>query len=347
MKLTKLGKTWGMTASSSDGSTVADRPDTADLRPGLGTEAESPTQIPVQGWREVLGRAMRDSQEHNISLLAAGVAFYAFLALFPALISLVTLVGLMADPVQITEQVRSFTVGLPQDSQQLISDQLAAITGSSGGALTMGLLVSLLLALWSASSGTSSLMTAVNLAYDEKEKRGFLKLRGVALLLTLGAVVFLVLTLALIAVVPVVLQAVPLGPVGTVLAQVLRWTLLFVLVVVGLAVLYRVTPDRNSPKLRWVALGSMVAAVLWLLGSAGFSLYVNTFGNYNKTYGALAGVIVLLLWLLLTCYVVLLGAEINAEAERQTACDTTIGEPRPMGQRGAVVADTMPGHRSG
>lgn len=336
-----------MTASSGDGSTVAGRPDTTDQRPGLGTEAESPTQIPVQGWREVLGRAMHDSQEHNIALLAAGVAFYAFLALFPALISLVTLVGLVADPVQITEQVRSFTVGLPQDSQQLISDQLAVITGSSGGALTIGLLVSLLLALWSASSGTSSLMTAVNLAYDEKEKRGFLKLRGVALLLTLGGVVFLVLTLALIAVVPVVLQAVPLGPVGTVLAQVLRWTLLFVLVVVGLAVLYRVAPDRNSPKLRWVALGSMVAALLWLLGSAGFSLYVNSFGNYNKTYGALAGVIVLLLWLLLTCYVVLLGAEINSEAERQTARDTTIGEPRPMGQRGAVVADTMPGHRSG
>ncbi len=323
------------------------QPDTADVRRGNGTEAESPTQIPVQGWREVLGRAIHDSQEHNISLLAAGVAFYAFLALFPALISLVTLVGLVADPEQITAQVRSFTVELPQESQQLISDQLAVITGSSGGALTIGLAVSLLLALWSASSGTSSLMTAVNLAYDEKEKRGFLKLRGVALLLTLGAVVFLVLTLALIAVVPVVLQAVPLGPVGTVLAQVLRWALLFVLVVVGLAVLYRVAPDRNSPKLRWVALGSMVAALLWLLGSAGFSLYVNTFGNYNKTYGALAGVIVLLLWLLLTCYVVLLGAEINSEAERQTARDTTIGEPRPMGQRGAVVADTMPGHRSG
>ena len=347
MKLMKLGKTWGMTPRGSDGSTVAGRPDTAHLKRDNGTEAESPTQIPVQGWREVLGRAIRDSQEHNISLLAAGVAFYAFLALFPALISLVTLVGLVADPEQITEQVRSFTVGLPRDSQQLISDQLAAITSSSGGALTIGLLVSLLLALWSASSGTSSLMTAVNLAYDEKEKRSFLKLRGVALLLTLGTLVFLVLTLALIAVVPVVLQALPLGPVGTVLAHVLRWALLFVLVVVGLAVLYRVAPDRNSPKLRWVALGSMVAAVLWLLGSAGFSLYVNTFGNYNKTYGALAGVIVLLLWLLLTFYVVLLGAEINSEAERQTARDTTIGEPRPMGQRGAVVADTMPGHRRG
>ncbi|MGQ0717138.1 MAG: YihY/virulence factor BrkB family protein [Pseudonocardiales bacterium] len=329
------------------GSEVDSRPDTGGRRPGLGTQAESPTQIPMQGWREVLGRAMRESQEHNIALLAAGVAFFAFLALFPALIALVTLVGLVADPEQITAQVRSLTVGLPQASQQLVFDQLTAITQSSGGALTVGLIISLLVALWSASSGTSNLMTAVNLAYDEKEKRGFLKLRAVALLLTLGAVVFLVLTLALIAVVPVVLAAVPLGPVGTVLAQVVRWALLFALVVGGLAVLYRMAPDRNPAKFRWVTMGSVVGALLWLAGSAGFSLYVNSFGNYNKTYGALAGVIVLMLWLLLTCYVVLLGAEINSEAERQTACDTTSGEPRPMGQRGAVVADNLPEHRDG
>jgi len=163
------------------------------------------------------------------------------------------------------------------------------------------------------------------------------------LLLTLGAVVFLVVTLALIAVVPVVLNAVPLGPVETVVAEVVRWALLLALVVVGLAVLYRVAPDRNPAKLRWVTLGSVVGALLWLLGSVGFSLYVNFFGDYNKTYGAVAGVIVLLLWLFVTCYVVLLGAEINSEAERQTARDTTIGEPRPMGQRGAVVADSLPG----
>ncbi|HVE95862.1 MAG TPA: YihY/virulence factor BrkB family protein [Pseudonocardiaceae bacterium] len=332
-----------MTRSGSD---VDSRLDTADQR-DVGTEADSPTQIPVRGWRQVLGRAIHESQEHNIALLAAGVAFFAFLALFPALIALVTLVGLVADPGQITEEVRSFTVGLPQASQQLISDQLTAITDSSGGALTIGLVVSLLVALWSASSGTSNLMTAVNLAYDEKEKRGFLKLRGVALLLTLGAVIFLVGTLALIAVVPVVLDAVPLGPVGAILAQVLRWTLLVALIVVGLGVIYRMAPDRNPPKFRWVALGSVVAALLWLLGSVGFSLYVNFFGDYNKTYGAVAGVIVLLLWLYLTCYLVLLGAEINAEAERQTARDTTVGEPRPMGQRGAVVADTMPEHHDG
>lgn len=316
-------------------------------RSDVGSQADSPTQIPLRGWRQVMGRAIRASQKDNISLLAAGVAFFGFLALFPALIALVTLVGLVADPAQITRQVQSFTVGLPQASRQLISDQLTVITHSSGGALTLGLVISLLGALWSASSGTSNLMTAVNIAYEEEETRGFLKFRAVALLLTLGTVVFLVLTLALIAVVPVVLHAVPLGPAGTVLAQVIRWALLIALIIVGLAVLYRVAPDRNPPKFRWVSVGSVVAALLWLLGSVGFSLYINSFGDYNKTYGALAGVIVLLLWLFLTSYIVLLGAEINAQAEYQTGRDSTIGEPRPMGQRHAVVADSMPGYPGG
>jgi membrane protein len=313
----------------------------------LGSQADSPTQIPARGWRQVLSRSIRASQEDNIPLLAAGVAFFGFLALFPALIALVTLVGLIADPGQITQQVQSFTAGLPPASRQLIFEQLKAITQSSGGALTIGLVVSLLVALWSASSGTSNVMTAVNIAYAEKETRGFVKLRGIALLLTLGTVVFLVLTLALIAVVPVVLQAVPLGPLGTVLAQVLRWVLLVALIIAGLAVLYRMAPDRNPPKFRWVSVGSVAAALLWLLGSVGFSLYVGFFGNYNKTYGALAGVIVLLLWFFLTSYIVLLGAEINAQAEYQTGRDTTVGEPRPMGQRDAVVADSMPGYPGG
>jgi membrane protein len=325
MKVTPSGKISGMTHSDA------------------GRDADSPTQIPVHGWRQVLGRAVRQSQKDNISLLAAGVAFFGFLALAPALIAMVTLVGLLADPGQITQQVQSFTAGLPQAAQQLISDQLTAITRSSGGALTLGLAISLLVALWSASSGTSNLMTAVNIAYEEKETRGFLKFRAVALLLTLGTVVFLVLTLALIAVLPVVLRAVTLGPVGILLAHVVRWALLIALIVIGLTVLYRVAPDRNPPQWRWVSVGSVTAALLWLLGTVGFSLYVNFFGNYNKTYGALAGVIVLLLWLFLTCYIVLLGAEINAEAELQTMCDTTAGEPKPMGQRSAVVADTMPG----
>jgi membrane protein len=311
-----------------------------------GSQAESPTEIPARGWRQILTRAFRESQKDNIPLLAAGVAFYGFLAVFPALIALVTIVGLVADPRTITQQVASFTAGMPAATQQLISEQLNAITSSSGGALTAGLVVSLLGALWSASGGVSSLMTATNVAYEETETRGFLKLRGTALLLTFGTVIFLIIALALIAVAPVVLNAVPLGPLGTVLAQVVRWVILVALIVIGLGVLYRVGPDRDPPKFRWVTVGSVVAAVLWLLGSVGLSLYVNYFGNYNKTYGALAGVIVLMLWFFLSSYLVLLGAEINSEAEYQTERDSTIGEPKPMGQRGAVVADTSLGQRS-
>jgi membrane protein len=300
-------------------------------------------QIPARGWRQVLQRAIRKSQKNNTALLAAGVAFFAFLALYPTLIALVSLVALAADPNQITQQVNSFTVGLPPIARQLISDPLTALARGNSGTRTLGLVIPLLVALWSASSGTSSLMTAVNLAYDEQETRSFLKFRAIALLLTLGAIVFLILTLALIAVVPVVLKLVPLGTAGLILAQVLRWALLFALIIAGLAVIYRVAPNRNPPKFRWVSLGSVVVALLWLLGSVGFSLYVNFFGNYNQVYGALASVIVLLLWLYLTSYIIVLGAEINAEAEHQTERDSTVGDPKPMGQRGAVVADTIPG----
>jgi membrane protein len=187
-----------------------------------------------------------------------------------------------------------------------------------------------------------NLITAVNLAYDEVETRNFIKLKALSLLLTLGAVVFVIVTFGLVAVVPAVLNALPLGIAGTILAQVARWALLLAVFAGSLAVLYRVAPDRDAPRFRWVSLGAVVATVLWALVSVGFSLYVNNFGSYDKTYGAIAGVIVLMLWLYLTCYLVLLGAEINSEAEHQTAQDTTTGEPEPMGARDATMADSLP-----
>jgi membrane protein len=306
-----------------------------------GEEAETPTQIPPRGWWQIIRRALKESSADHVSMLAGGVAYFAFLALFPALIAAVTIYGLVADPAQVTAQVQSLAGTLPQEAQPLIVDQLNSVAASGDGALGIGLVVSLLAALWAASSGTGNLVQAVNLAYDEDESRGFVKLRGTALLLTLGAIVFLLLTLALVAVVPPVLDALQLGVVGTILAQVVRWALLVGLVIAALAVVYRVAPDRDAPKFSWVSPGAVVATGLWILGSIGFSLYVNNFGSYNKTYGALAGVVVLLLWLYLTSYIVLLGAEINAEAERQTRRDTTRGEPVPMGRRGAVAADQV------
>ena len=331
----------------SDHAAQRERDDTSDARtapasvPGSG--AERPTEIPAAGWRQVLRRAWGEVKTHNVALLSGGVAFFGFLALFPAIIAGISLVGLVADPATITTQVRNLTNGLPPQASQLITDQLASATGSGGGSLSLTLILALALALFSASSGISHMMQAINIAYGEEECRGYLKLRSIALGLTLAALVFFALTLALVAVVPAVLDALPIGVLGAVLTRAAQWVLLAGLVVAALAVLYRVAPDRSAPRMRWVTLGSVIATILWLLGSVGFSLYVNFFGHYNKTYGAIAGAIVLMLWLYLTCFIVLLGAEINAESERQTARDTTTGEPAPRGDRQAVAADTIAG----
>jgi membrane protein len=307
----------------------------------VGKDAEKPTEIPPRGWWQVVRRAFKESSADNVPILAAGVAFFAFLAIFPAMIAAITLYGIFADPETVAAQVRDLSAALPEQAQPILADQLQSVASASGGALGIGLVVSLLAALWSASSGTGNLLKAINIAYDEDESRGFLKVRGLALALTLGAIVFLLLTLALVAVVPVVLNVLPLGPVGTILAQVLRWVLLVALVVAALAVTYRIAPDRDQPRFSWVTTGSLVATVLWIIGSIAFSLYVNNFGSYNKTYGAIAGVVVLMLWLYLTSYIVLLGAEVNAESERQTRADTTRGASAPMGERGAAAADEL------
>lgn len=306
-----------------------------------GDEAAAPTQIPARGWWQVTRRAFKESSADNVGILAGGIAYAAFLAIFPALIAGISLFGLVADPQTIADQAEGVLAALPESAQPLIRDQIVSLTQTSGGALSWSLAVSILLALWSASSGTSSLMAAVNVAYDEQESRNFLKLRGTALVLTLGAIVFVLLTLALVAVVPAVLNALALGTFINVIVQIVRWSLLVVLIIVALAVVYRLAPDRDAPQFKWTSVGALVAGVLWVLASLGFSLYVNNFGSYNKTYGALAGVVVLLLWLYLTSYIILLGAEINAESEKQTRKDTTTGPPAPMGERRAEAADTV------
>jgi membrane protein len=310
-------------------------PPESDLPPGSG--ARKPTEIPAAGWWQIVRRAFAEGSKDNVSMLAGGVAFFGFLAIFPALIALVSLYGLVADPAQAAQTLQSVTAGLPDTTKPLVAEQLqSVVTGSSGG-LTTGLIIAALAALFSASSGTQNLMAAINIAYDETESRSAVKLRLLALALTIGAVLFVIVAIALVAVAPLVLDL--LGPAGQLIGQIVRWVLLVVLVTVALAVLYRVAPDRDAPRFRWVTLGSVAATVLWIVGSVVFSLYVNNFGSYNKTYGALAGVVVLLLWMYLTSYIVLLGAEINSESEYQTAADTTKGSSRPMGARGAVKAD--------
>jgi membrane protein len=307
-----------------------------------GVDAEKPTDIPARGWKQIVKRAWAENSADNMPIIGAGVAFFAFLALFPALIATISLYGLVASPETVSRQIESLSSQLPTEAQTLLSTQLNNIVDSSSGALTVSLIISIAAALWSAAGGTGNLITAVNLAYDEVETRSFVKRKLLALGLTFGAIVFVLITIALIAVVPAVLDALPLGIVGTILGQVLRWVLLLGVMAGALSVLYRVAPDRDAPKFRWVSLGSVVVTLLWAVVSLLFSLYVNNFGSYDKTYGAIAGVIVLMLWLQLTCFLVLLGAEINSEAEHQTAHDTTEGEPQPMGERDATMADELP-----
>jgi membrane protein len=306
-----------------------------------GREAERPGEIPPRGWFAVLRRVKAEVKEDNVPLLAAGVAFYAMLAIFPAIIAMVTIYGLVANPAQVESQVGQIATSLPSGADQLLTAQLKSVAGAGRQSLSIGLALSLLGVLWSASGGVQGLVKGLNLVYDERETRGFLKLRGLSLLLTIGAIVVAVVALVLITVFPRVIDNLGLGQTAQLAASIVRWVVLALLVLAALAVLYRFAPDRASPRWRWVSWGAVVALALWLLGSVGFSWYVDNFGKYNQTYGALAAVIILLLWLFLSAFAVLLGAELDAEAERQTARDTTTGPSRPLGQRDAEVADTL------
>jgi membrane protein len=308
-----------------------------------GVQADRPSELPKPGWIQIVKRALKEATKDAVPLLAAGVAFYAFLAMVPTLIALVMIYGLVTDDeAAVAEQVESFGSVLPTEAERLLTGQMESLVRTSDRALGIGLVVALLLALWSASSGINNLIKALNVAYDKAVTRSFVKSRLLALGLTIGAILFMVLAVALVAALPVVLDALDLPGWVKALVQGGRWLGLVVAVLVALAVLYRLGPDRDAPKFRWVSLGAVVATVLWILGSLGFSIYVDNFGSYGKTYGTLAGVVILLLWLWLSSYAALLGAEVNAEMEQQTIKDTTKGEPEPLGQRNAVKANSIP-----
>jgi membrane protein len=302
-----------------------------------GRGADTPQEIPAKGWKDIVKRTGKEVKADQVPLLAAGVAFYVLLALFPAIIAGVSIYGLVADPQTVRDQINQLAQTLSPETAKLIGTQIQQVTSGAGGALGLATVIGILTALWSASSGMKALITGVNLAYDEPEGRKFVKLRGLSILMTLGAMVLLAVALALIVGFPAVPDSWPTGLQWA--AAILRFVLLAVLLMAGLAALYRYAPDRDKPKWGWASPGSMVATVLWVLASVGFSVYVNAFGNYNKTYGALAGVIILMFWLYLTAFVVLVGAEWNAELELQTAKDTTAGPEQPLGERDAHAAD--------
>jgi membrane protein len=304
-------------------------------------QADHPTEVPAEGWRDIVVRTVQEAKADGVPLLAAGVAFYALLALAPALTALAGLYGLVADPADASRQVDDLLAAAPSEVRDLVEAQLVTASERTSEEAIVLVAVGAALALWSASSGMQHLMAAINRAYDEEGARGWVRVRAVALLLTAGAVGFLAVSVGLIALLPAALAETALGPAARVLVSVLRWPLLAAAMVAGLAVVYRVAPDRDDAQWRWVGTGSVVATALWLVGSAGFSLYAANFGRYDDTYGTLGAVVVVMLWLFLTAYCLILGAELNAEAERQTARDTTTGPPRPLGQRDAAAADTL------
>jgi membrane protein len=291
---------------------------------------------------QILRRSLKEVGTDHLTLIAGGIAYTWFLALFPGIIAAVLIWGLVADPAQIEQQLSDIAGALPPNAEPLITEQLSAATSQPSGGAGIAVAISIALALWSASAGMAGLIEAINIAYDENEERNFFVKRGLALALTAGFLLFLLIAVGLVAVFPVVLDQFGGGVVVQVAAQVVRWVVLVLVAVVALALLYRLAPDRDAPQMKWLSLGAVVATVLWVLASIGFSLYVSNFSSYGDTYGSLAGVVVLLLWFWITALVVLLGAEINAEMEAQTAHDTTKGEPQPMGQRGAVKADDSP-----
>lgn len=285
-----------------------------------GREADdAPSDIAGRGWREILTRTFRQVRDDRLQIVAGALAFFALLAAFPTLIAVVSIYGLVSDPEAVQDQMADLTSALPPETAALVSSQLSSIVDTSTGALGWTALFAILGALWSASSGMQQLIKAVNIAYDEEETRGFLRLRGLALLMTLGLVVFLIVSLGLIVAAPVVIDRLELGTAGAWALEVGRFVVLAGVFLVSMSVLYRYAPDREAPRWRWVSWGAAIATLAWIIASVLFAVFVAGFGTFQETYGALAGVIVLLLWFFITGFVVLLGAELNSEMEDQAS----------------------------
>jgi membrane protein len=306
-----------------------------------GRSAQVPSEIPREGWRDILLRTLHRINHDNLALVSAGIAFNAMLAVFPALIVLLSIYGLFSSPAGVAAEMRPFFGVLPRDAAQLIQDQLQSITGRPVMTLGVGAVVSLAVTMWSSAQGMVALTSAMNIAYRERERRGYLELTGIALMFTVGAMVGLLLMLALGVALPLLLDRIPLGLVAKTLALALRWALLWSFAAGSFALVYRFAPCREDARWRWVTWGSAIGATLWLAVGLAFALYLRNFGSYGKTYGALAGVMVLLMWFYIASFAVVLGAVLDAEMEHQTAVDTTTGAPEPMGRRGAYVADTL------
>ncbi len=305
-----------------------------------GHDAASPSQIPRRGWWTVIKRTLVGFNDDRLMTEAAGVTFYSLLALFPALATMVSLFGLVADPATVNDQLQQLHGVVPGGGLDLITAEVKSLTANGRQALGLGVLIGVLTSLWSANQGMKALFDALNVVYHEKEKRGYFSRTLVSLCFTLGAIVFIMLAMAAVIVVPIVLDDLGFGSYTAEIVAAARWPGLMVLLGLFLAFTYRFGPSRTQARWQWVSWGSVFSSVTWLVASLAFSYYVANFGSYNKTYGSLGAAIGFMTWIWISSIIILLGGELNAELEQQTERDTTIGPDRPMGQRGAVKADT-------
>jgi membrane protein len=308
---------------------------------GRGRRASTPSEIPARGWKDVLLRVYNNVGEDRVLLAAAGVTFYSLLAIFPAIAALVALYGLFADPANIASHLDAASGVLPSGALDTIRDQMNRVASQGHKKLGLAFIIGFLVSLWSANAGMKSIFVALNLVYDEPEKRSFVKLNLVSLAFTIAAILFVLLAIGCIVALPAVFSSNGTGGRMELVAKIVRWPILFIVIGLALAVIYRYGPSRREPKWRWITWGSAFAAVGWIVVSILFSLYTTHFADYNRTYGSLGAIIAFMFWLWLATTVILMGAEIDAEMEHQTVRDTTTGGPKPLGARGAKMADTI------
>lgn len=306
-----------------------------------GRRAAKPSEIPVPGWKDILWRVYNNLSEHRVLAIAAGVTFYGLLAIFPAIAALVALYSLFADPNAIGAHLGSLSGVMPEGAISVLGDQINRVAAQGGTTLGFATLVGVLVSLWSANAGIKSLFDALNVVYQEEEKRGFFELNAVSLAFTIAGIVFVLLALAVMIALPPALAYIGIGQAAGLLVSILRWPVLFAAVSLAISAIYRWGPSRDEAQWRWLSWGSVFAAAGWLVMSLLFTWYAASFGSFNKTYGSLGAVVGFMIWMWLSNVVLLIGAELNAEMEHQTAADTTTGPPQPMGSRQAVVADTL------
>ncbi len=293
-------------------------------------------------YKQILFNIIREVRNDNVTIIAAGVAFYSLLALFPLISACISLFGYIADPHVVEDQLLNASMLMPTEAWQILHQQVMEVVSTSQPKLGLGIIIGLLLAIWSAGSGIRAIMRAMNIAYEEREKRTILSFYGLAAIFTLSISLFSSLALIVIIGIPALLKFLHFPELSNQLTQTLPWTVTIVYFALATTLLYRYGPSRRSARLVWILPGVIFATVCWVLISIGFTHFVAEFETYNRTYGSISAVIILQVWMWLTATVIIMGAEINAELEKYTQYDTTIGPERPIGERGAVVADYTP-----